>query len=68
METLSNLLSKHKDAYKLIMKIFTTYNEFEALVESLTGNLTGYNGKLSILDGSLVFQLKEFGTRYPIGK
>ncbi|MCB2297076.1 zinc ribbon domain-containing protein [Clostridium tagluense] len=68
MEMLTNPPSKHKDAYELIMKIYTSYNEFEGMFESPTGNLTGYNEKYSTLDSSLSAQLKEFTTRYPIGK
>jgi len=67
-ETLSNPTSKHKDAYELIMKIFDTYNQFEALVESPSGSLTDYNLKFNTLDSELASELKDYGTRYPVGK
>ncbi|NNU77576.1 zinc ribbon domain-containing protein [Clostridium estertheticum] len=68
METMINPPTKHKDAYESLMKIYNSYNEFEGMVESPNGSLTGYNQKISTLDSSLSSQLNEFKTRYPIGK
>ncbi|MCB2308905.1 zinc ribbon domain-containing protein [Clostridium estertheticum] len=51
-----------------VMKIYNPYNEFEGMVESPNGSLSGYNQKFSTLDSSLSSRLNEFRTRYPIGK
>ncbi|HEY8803694.1 MAG TPA: hypothetical protein VIM42_01050 [Clostridium sp.] len=65
MDALVNPSIENKEAYELVMKIFTTYNEFEGMVESPNGSLTDYNQKYSTLDNSLASQIKEFQTRYP---
>lgn len=68
MDGLVNPPSQDKDAYDLVMKIFTSYNEFEGMVESPSGSLTDYNEKYSTLDESLSSQIKEFQTRYPMAE
>ena len=68
MDKLVNPLSQDKEAYDLVVKIFTSYNEFEGMVESPSGSLTDYNQKYSTLDESLSSQIQEFKTRYPMAK
>lgn len=68
MGKLVNPSTKNKDAYNLVIKIYDSYTQFEAMVESPTGNLTGYVENFNTLDASLSSQLNEYRTRYPVGK
>lgn len=65
MKDINNAPEKYKDTYEIVLDLYGSYTEFEALAESPQGSLVSFNQKIRDLSNEIDKKINQINTKIP---